>query len=108
MIINLQNIRLTDVITCTEGTILYTHDSNTNKAYLKGILFHNLSTYAEVGISFLGEQIMYVALNEKDTITFEFPYPLIFQDINELLEITIPIGIEPSINVILFGEKTTV
>lgn len=107
MIINLQNIRLTDVITCTEDTTLYTHDSNINKAYLKGILFHNLSTYSEVGIFFLGEQIMYISLNEKDTVTFEFPYPLIFQSEDELLEITIPIGSDPAINVILFGEKTT-
>lgn len=108
MIINLQNIRLTDVINCTEATTLYSHDSNTNKAYLKGVLFHNLSTYAEIGISFLGQQIMYLALNEKDTVTFEFPYPLIFQNLSELLQITIPIGTDPSINVILFGEKTTV
>jgi len=107
MTINLQNIRLTNVINCDETTTLYTHDSNTNKGYLKGILFHNLSTYAEVSIDFLGEQILYLALNEKDTVTFEFPYPLIFQADGEILSLSIPIGDTPSVNVILFGEKTT-
>ena len=107
MTINLQNVRLTDVINFTTYGNIYTHDSNINKAYLKGFLFHNLSTYAEIKIYFNESQIIYLPLNEKDTVTFEFPYPLIFQANNDSIDLEIPVGDSPNINIILFGEKTT-
>ena len=107
MTINLQNVRLTDVLNFTTTDDIYIHDSDINKAYLKGFLFHNLSTYAEIKILFNASQIMYLPLNEKDTVTFEFPYPLIFQYDTDTISLEIPVGDSPNINIILFGEKTT-
>lgn len=116
MTINLKNERLTNVITCTATATLYTHDTSTVlKSYVKGFLFHNLGNYCELAIYFRlstdttegsGKPILYLPLNASDTVTFEFPYPLILQTNNEKIDIQFPIGSSINVNAMLFGEKT--
>jgi len=116
MTINLKNERLTDVVSCSGTTTLYTHNTtNTLKSYLKGFLFYNLGNYCELAIYFRlasdtgngsGKPILYLPLNPSDTVTFEFPYPLIMQTNDEKIDIQFPIGSSINLNVMLFGEKT--
>jgi hypothetical protein len=113
MTINLKNERLTNVVNCSGTTTLYTHNSSTTlKSYVKGFLFHNLSNYCEVAIYFrlssdsVGSKLIYLAINQNDTVTFELPYPLILQTNDEKLDIQFPVGSSINLNVMLFGEKT--
>lgn len=114
MTINLKNERLTDVVNCTATTTLYTHNSSTTlKSYVKGFLFHNIGTYCELAIYFrlntenTGSKLIYLAINQNDTITFELPYPLIMGTNDEKIDIQFPVGSSINVNVMLFGEKTT-
>lgn len=113
MTVNLKNERLTNVINCSGTTTLYNHDtSSVLKSYVKGFLFYNLGSYCELAIYFrlynesTGNPILYLPINAGDTVTFEFPYPLIMQTNSEKIDVQFPVGSSISMNVMLFGEKT--
>lgn len=113
MTVNLKNERLTNVIACSGTTTLYTHDTSSSiKSYVKGFLFYNLGNYCELSIYFrlsgesTGNPILYLPINASDTVTFEFPYPLIMQTNTEKIDVRFPVGSSINVNAILFGEKT--
>lgn len=116
MTINLKNERLTNVVNCTNTTTLYTHNTSlVLKSYVKGLLFYNLGNYCELAVYFRlasdtgigsGSPILYLPLNASDTITFEFPYPLILQTNDEKIDVQFPVGSSINVNAMLFGEKT--